>query len=218
MTIEEAIQWFEKNPFMHKDHEPFKMAIEALKQQLKAEQDELHICDFCKYYNSNIPCGTTPSACKKADKFAKEFVAELKKLKSKDEPPCETCINYGVEFTDDDSFDTCLANECHYEPKTKPQIYDFFRNPTAEERKAVADYIDSISIPTGVNVFDLMDESQTENPCDGCEYSKPYIEYKCIHSSCKFEGEPQKDCPESCPSRDICTKSDTDCLWRGGGV
>ena len=38
-----------------------------------------------------------------------------------DRPQCETCINYGVEFTDDDSFDTCLANECHYEPKTEPQ-------------------------------------------------------------------------------------------------
>ena len=36
---------------------------------------------------------------------------------------------------------------------------DFFRNPTAEERKAIADYIDSISVPTGVNVFDLMDEA-----------------------------------------------------------
>jgi hypothetical protein len=35
---------------------------------------------------------------------------------------------------------------------------DFFREPTAEERKAVADYIDSISVPTGVNIFDLMDE------------------------------------------------------------
>ena len=39
---------------------------------------------------------------------------------------------------------------------------EFFREPTAEERKAVADYIDSISVPTGVNVFDLMDEPQTE--------------------------------------------------------
>ena len=39
MTIEEAIRWFEKSPFMHPDHEPFKMAIEALKKQLKAEQD-----------------------------------------------------------------------------------------------------------------------------------------------------------------------------------
>ena len=39
---------------------------------------------------------------------------------------------------------------------------EFFREPTAEERKAVADYIDSISVPTGVNIFDLMDEPQTE--------------------------------------------------------
>ena len=37
-------------------------------------------------------------------------------------------------------------------------IDEFFREPTAEERKAVADYIDSISVPTGVNVFDFMDE------------------------------------------------------------
>ena len=41
-------------------------------------------------------------------------------------------------------------------------IDEFFREPTAEERKAVADYIDSISVPTGVNVFDFMDEPQTE--------------------------------------------------------
>lgn len=45
--------------------------------------------------------------------------------------------------------------------QTEPQTDDFFREPTAEERKAVADYIDSISVPTGVNVFDLMDEPQT---------------------------------------------------------
>ena len=46
--------------------------------------------------------------------------------------------------------------------KIKPQIDDFFREPTAEERKAVAEYIESISIPTGVNVFDLIDEPQTD--------------------------------------------------------
>ena len=52
---------------------------------------------------------------------------------------------------------------CRFEPiEDKPQIDDFFREPTAEERKAVADYIDSISVSTGVNVFDFMDESQTE--------------------------------------------------------
>ena len=61
-------------------------------------------------------------------------------------------------------------------------------------------------------------EPQTGQPCDRCEHSKPYIEYKCTHPSCKFEDEPQIDCPESCPSRDICTKSDTDCIWRKGGI
>ena len=30
---------------------------------------EPKICDTCRYYNSNIPCGSTPSACKEADKF-----------------------------------------------------------------------------------------------------------------------------------------------------
>lgn len=38
-------------------------------------------CDTCRYYNSDIPCGSTPSACKEADKFAEEFVDGLKKLK-----------------------------------------------------------------------------------------------------------------------------------------
>ena len=32
----------------------------------------------------------------------------------------------------------------------------FFRNPTAEEMESVNKYIESISIPTGVNIFDLM--------------------------------------------------------------
>lgn len=42
---------------------------------------EPKICDTCRYYNSNIPCGSTPGACKEADKFAEEFVDGLKKLK-----------------------------------------------------------------------------------------------------------------------------------------
>lgn len=37
------------------------------------------------------------------------------------EPQCETCLHYGAVFTDDDSFDTCMMDECHYEPKTEPQ-------------------------------------------------------------------------------------------------
>ena len=52
----------------------------------KPNNYEPRICDTCRYYNSNIPCGTTPSACKEADKFAEEFVDGLKKLKPKVEP------------------------------------------------------------------------------------------------------------------------------------
>ena len=58
---------------------------EKIIKDLKELKDKPQICDFCKYYNSNIPCGTTPSACKKADKFANEFVNGLKKLKPNDE-------------------------------------------------------------------------------------------------------------------------------------
>ena len=47
----------------------------------KPNNCEPSICDTCRYYNSNIPCGSTPSACKEADKFAEEFVDGLKKLK-----------------------------------------------------------------------------------------------------------------------------------------
>ncbi len=63
----------------------------------KPNNCEPKICDTCRYYNSNIPCGSTPSACKEADKFAEEFVKGLKKnlkpqidkdinVRSKDEP------------------------------------------------------------------------------------------------------------------------------------
>ena len=55
----------------------------------KPNNCEPKICDTCRYYNSNIPCGSTPSACKEADKFAEEFVDGLKKLKPKDEPQTE---------------------------------------------------------------------------------------------------------------------------------
>jgi len=37
------------------------------------------------------------------------------------------------------------------------------RNPTEEEWDAVNNYIQSISIDTGVNIFDLMDEYEKDN-------------------------------------------------------
>ena len=36
------------------------------------------------------------------------------------------------------------------------------RNPTQEEWDAINSYIESISQPTGVNIFDLMDEYENE--------------------------------------------------------
>ena len=49
---------------------------------IMADQSEpkTEICDICKYHSNNIPCGSTPSACKEADKFAEEFVEGMKKL------------------------------------------------------------------------------------------------------------------------------------------
>lgn len=41
-------------------------------------------------------------------------------------------------------------------------IVNDMRNPTEEEKESVNKYIESISKPTGVNVFELMDEPQTE--------------------------------------------------------
>ena len=59
----------------------------------KPNNCEPKICDTCRYYNSNIPCGSTPSACKEADKFAEEFVDGLKKLKPKVEPQTSPTIS-----------------------------------------------------------------------------------------------------------------------------
>ena len=39
------------------------------------------------------------------------------------------------------------------------------RNPTPEEQDAINNYISSISINTGINIFDLMDEYE-ENQFD----------------------------------------------------
>ena len=75
---------------------------------------------------------------------------------------------------------------------------EFFREPTAEERKAVADYIDSISVPTGANVFDLMDEPQTCEDCkhNGEKHAYDYACDKCTDMD-KFqhEDEPQMERP-----------------------
>lgn len=37
------------------------------------------------------------------------------------------------------------------------------RGPTSEEWDSINNYIESISYPTGVNIFDLMDEYENDN-------------------------------------------------------
>ena len=61
----------------------FEIRFKADQSELKAERS---ICDTCKYHSNNIPCGSTPSACKEADKFAEEFVEGMKNLQIQVEP------------------------------------------------------------------------------------------------------------------------------------
>ena len=81
---------------------------------------EPKICDTCRYYNSNIPCGSTPSACKEADKFAEEFVDGLKKLKPKVEPQTSPTISK-MEQVDKD-----INVRSKDEPQT--DVYDYKGN------------------------------------------------------------------------------------------
>lgn len=114
----------------------------------KMEQVETMSCQECKHYNGNDGCDVMTS----------------NKAKCNYEPIETEPQTYITEDRDTQVLD---AWQVHHRNTTsavedEPQTDDFFRNPTAEERKAVADYIDSISVPTGVNVFDLIDEPQME--------------------------------------------------------
>lgn len=70
----------------------------------------------------------------------------------------------------------------------------------------IANYIQRTRRSTTDGLIDLevveadrKTEPQTGQPCDGCEYSEPYIEYKCTHPSCKYEDEPNSsEKPNSC--------------------
>ncbi len=105
----------------------------------KPNNCEPNICDFCRYYNSNIPCGLTPSACKEADKFAEEFVKGLKKnlkpqldkdinVRSKTEPMkttdyCDICKR--------DMCEGCIADATN--PYCVPSHYEINYEPKDEQ-------------------------------------------------------------------------------------
>lgn len=87
-----------------------------------------------------------------------KIIKDLKESKDELQKHCHRPNNMACHPEQGDMW----CRECDYWYANEPQIDDFFRNLTAEERKAVADYIDSISVPTGVNVFDFMDKPQTK--------------------------------------------------------
>lgn len=61
----------------------------------------------------------------------------------------------------DDWFEEKLIKEIsHY--KEVDEWIGSMRDPTPEERDSINNYIESISQPTGVNIFDLMDEYEKE--------------------------------------------------------
>ena len=72
-------KWYKEEPHIVGKHADVIIIDEPNNSEIP-NNCEPKICDTCRYYNSNIPCGLTPSACKKADKFAKEFVDGLMKI------------------------------------------------------------------------------------------------------------------------------------------
>ena len=110
----------------------------------KPNNYEPKICDTCRYYNSNIPCGSTPSACKEADKFAKEFVDGLKKLKLKDEPTISK-----MEQVDKD---INVRSKWEVPPKVEPQT----------------EITTCVSVPACL--LEIEDEPQTEEHCETCRH------------------------------------------------
>lgn len=85
--------------------------------------------NFCPYCGANM-------TMKKADGLQDEPQKWEKPPKFEHKGMTTTCVNVPAQAVED----------------------EFFREPTEKEMKAVRDYIDSISVPTGVNVFDLMDK------------------------------------------------------------
>ena len=106
----------------------------------------------------------------------------LDKCEPKDEPLktteyCNYCNHKGCEVCVANSLDEHCVPSNFEEDEDEPQaeyervkdvvrgfmgIVDSMRNPTEEEKESVNKYLESISEPTGVNIFDMMDELQTE--------------------------------------------------------
>lgn len=115
---QETFEWFiEAVVEADRKDEPFAKDINV------RSKDKPQICDTCRYYNSDIPCGSTPSACKEADKFAEEFVDGLKKLKTEPQTEDKHAVCTGCDYYDlPNAFHPCAS--CVDFSKYKPKIED----------------------------------------------------------------------------------------------
>lgn len=75
MTNEEAIEWFMGSPFYSKDHEPYNMAIKAIKQADVIEKIRAEIADLeegISSYRNDRPRVFKDEVLQIIDKYRKE--------------------------------------------------------------------------------------------------------------------------------------------------
>lgn len=132
-------------------------------------------CDNCITNNLDdycVPSGYTPKDAPQTD--------------------CETCRHYKLACE-------LFSEVCKYEPTTQTETQN--SNLTFEKDECAKEYEElglkelkelinadrkTENSSEKPNNYEPKTEPQTGQLCDGCEYSEPYIEYKCTHPSCKY--------------------------------
>ena len=102
MTREEAIRWFKESPFYHKDHEPFNMAIQALKQEPCEDvvSKKQVITEIKKWWRTALDAKGSPLIC--------EIIKNLPPVQ-----PKQDCISreQAIEWVDNlRKMDECFGN------------------------------------------------------------------------------------------------------------
>lgn len=150
-------------------------------------------CAMCS--NPNKSDRGCDGACSYDEKLYERIMKAIAESVAEDEPQTD----YKMPYKDCEDCETHLKAQMQAKPKDEPQtedkevrevvrgfmnIVNDMRNPTEEEKESVNKYIESISKPTGANVFELMDEPQMGD-------AKPIpLSNRVTH----IEDEPQTDC------------------------
>ena len=126
MTIQEAIKWFEENPLYHKDHEPFNMAISALRQcasdgdcisremaikALKNEEPDWESESYCQWEDDMKAIENLPSIEPKMGKWIRWYETIETKSSTDYIPHCK-CSECGKEYDPYSAQFVKFCNEC----------------------------------------------------------------------------------------------------------